>query len=123
MTPVDHGNLQFHIGPGADVAELFPLLHQKGIWEGMKAAGQEEIVTLSRSDTIDCDFGFKIHYTGPFELDVVFTNGSTGSSHPLMFGQRFSPGRVFLHAPLFQDSAGFEFAFRDPAEITDLLPV
>ncbi len=49
MTPVDHGNLQFRIGPGAEVAGLYPLLHQQGMWEGMKAAGQEDIVTLNRS--------------------------------------------------------------------------
>jgi alpha-D-xyloside xylohydrolase len=42
-------NLRFHLGNGLEVANMYPLLHQQAFYEGMKAAGETEIVTLSRS--------------------------------------------------------------------------
>ncbi|HEX2907763.1 MAG TPA: TIM-barrel domain-containing protein, partial [Phototrophicaceae bacterium] len=42
-------NLRFHLGNGLEVANIYPLLHQQAFYDGMKAAGETEIVTLSRS--------------------------------------------------------------------------
>ncbi len=47
--PVDHENLRYHAGNGREVAGLYPLLHQQGVYEGMRAAGETEILTLCRS--------------------------------------------------------------------------
>lgn len=47
--PPDHENLRYHLGNGLEVAGLYPLLHQQGFWEGMKAEGEADIVTLCRS--------------------------------------------------------------------------
>jgi alpha-D-xyloside xylohydrolase len=49
MVPVDHANLRFHIGSGQEVASLYPFLHEQAFYEGMKAAGEEEVVLLCRS--------------------------------------------------------------------------
>ncbi|MCX7708188.1 MAG: glycoside hydrolase family 31 protein, partial [Anaerolineae bacterium] len=47
--PPDHENLRYHLGNGLEVAGLYPLLHQQGFWEGMRAEGETEVVTLCRS--------------------------------------------------------------------------
>ncbi|MCS7222173.1 MAG: glycoside hydrolase family 31 protein [Anaerolineae bacterium] len=45
----DHGHLRFHIGNGLAVANIYPLMHQRAFYEGMRAEGEEEIITLCRS--------------------------------------------------------------------------
>jgi alpha-D-xyloside xylohydrolase len=47
--PLDHANLVFHEGDGAAVANLYPLRHAQGFYEGMQAEGEEAIVLLARS--------------------------------------------------------------------------
>jgi alpha-D-xyloside xylohydrolase len=42
-------NLHFHLGNGLEVANIYPLMHQKAFDEGMQAAGEHDFVTLSRS--------------------------------------------------------------------------
>jgi alpha-D-xyloside xylohydrolase len=49
VNPWSPGNLRFHIGNGTEVANLYPLLHQKAFYDGMRAAGEADFVTLSRS--------------------------------------------------------------------------
>jgi alpha-D-xyloside xylohydrolase len=41
--------MRFHLGNGAEVANLYPLMHQRAFHEGMRAEGEEEIVTLCRA--------------------------------------------------------------------------
>lgn len=48
-TPWNPENLRFHIGNGVEVANIYPLLHQMAFYNGMRTAGETEIVTLSRS--------------------------------------------------------------------------
>jgi alpha-D-xyloside xylohydrolase len=48
-TPWSPENLRFHLGNGIEVASIYPLLQQMAFYEGMRAAGETEIVTLSRS--------------------------------------------------------------------------
>ena len=47
--PLDHDNLRYHLGNGLEVAGLYPLLHQQAFYDGMRAAGEDEIMTLCRS--------------------------------------------------------------------------
>ena len=47
--PADHDNLRYSIGNGAEVGCIYPLLHQQGFFNGLKAAGQDEILNLCRS--------------------------------------------------------------------------
>lgn len=49
INPWDPENLRFYLGNGKEVASIYPLLHQMAFYEGMRAAGETEIVTLSRS--------------------------------------------------------------------------
>jgi alpha-D-xyloside xylohydrolase len=47
--PWNPENLRFYLGNGLEVANIYPLLHQRAFYEGMREAGESEIVTLSRS--------------------------------------------------------------------------
>jgi alpha-D-xyloside xylohydrolase len=49
MTPMDPDNLRYHLGDGMAVTNLYPLMHARGFYEGMRAEGEEEIITLCRS--------------------------------------------------------------------------
>jgi alpha-D-xyloside xylohydrolase len=49
ISPIDFGNLRYYLGNGLEVANIYPLMHQKGFYDGMKAAGESEIITLCRS--------------------------------------------------------------------------
>jgi alpha-D-xyloside xylohydrolase len=42
-------NLRFHAGPGPAVANRYPVDHAHGVYDGMRAAGEGEIITLCRS--------------------------------------------------------------------------
>ncbi len=44
-----HDNIRFHAGHGAAVASLYPLCHQQGVYEGLRAAGESAPLTLCRS--------------------------------------------------------------------------
>jgi len=47
--PFHPENLRFHLGNGAEVANLYPLMHQRAFHEGMTEEGEEEVVTLCRA--------------------------------------------------------------------------
>jgi alpha-D-xyloside xylohydrolase len=49
LMPMHAENIQYALGSGLEVTNIYPLLHQKGFFEGMLAAGHTEVVTLSRS--------------------------------------------------------------------------
>ena len=49
VNPWHPENLRFHLGNGLEVANLYPLMHQMAFHEGMRAEGETEILTLSRS--------------------------------------------------------------------------
>jgi alpha-D-xyloside xylohydrolase len=49
LIPMHAQNIRFALGTGLEVMNIYPLLHQKGFYDGMQAAGQEEIINLSRS--------------------------------------------------------------------------
>jgi alpha-D-xyloside xylohydrolase len=47
--PRHHDNLRFHIGLGTEVGNIYPFMHQKGLYEGMRSAGTERVINLCRS--------------------------------------------------------------------------
>ena len=49
LVPIHADNIRYALGSGLEVGCIYPLLHQKGFYLGMRAAGHEEIINLSRS--------------------------------------------------------------------------
>jgi alpha-D-xyloside xylohydrolase len=49
MLPEDPESDLFHIGPGAEVRNVYPREHARGFAEGLWASGEKEILTLCRS--------------------------------------------------------------------------
>jgi alpha-D-xyloside xylohydrolase len=49
LVPEAPDNLRYHLGPGAEVTNIYPMLHARGFYEGMRAEGEEEILSLCRS--------------------------------------------------------------------------
>ncbi len=45
----DHDHIRYHRGNGEAVGNLYPLLHAKGVYDGMRQAGEEDVLTLSRA--------------------------------------------------------------------------
>jgi len=49
MVTYDHDNVRYHAGNGLEVGCLYPLYQQQALYEGMKSAGEREIITLGRA--------------------------------------------------------------------------
>lgn len=49
VNPWHPENLRFFLGNGVEVANVYPLLHQMAYYEGLRDAGEKDILTLSRS--------------------------------------------------------------------------
>jgi alpha-D-xyloside xylohydrolase len=49
IQPPDFENVRMHLGNGAEVACAYPMLNEKGFYDALQQAGQQEIVTLCRS--------------------------------------------------------------------------
>jgi alpha-D-xyloside xylohydrolase len=49
LMPMHAENIRYALGTGLEVTNIYPLLHQKGFYDGMRAAGHDEIINLSRS--------------------------------------------------------------------------
>ncbi len=49
LNPVQQYNTRYHLGNGAEVAGLYPLLHQKAFYDGLTAEGEAEPLALIRS--------------------------------------------------------------------------
>ncbi|MGC8780385.1 MAG: glycoside hydrolase family 31 protein [Anaerolineae bacterium] len=49
MYPFHPENLRYHLGNGLAVGNIYPLLHEAAVWEGMRGEGETEIITLCRS--------------------------------------------------------------------------
>jgi len=45
----DYDQVLFHIGPAKESHAWFPVAHQKNIYEGLLAAGEEEVLTICRN--------------------------------------------------------------------------
>jgi alpha-D-xyloside xylohydrolase len=49
LVPEHPDNLRYHLGPGLEVGNLYPLLNAKAFYDGMTAEGENEVVSLCRS--------------------------------------------------------------------------
>lgn len=49
MQPASPDNLLYHAGPGAEVGNLYPRENARMVWDGMRAQGETEILSLNRS--------------------------------------------------------------------------
>jgi len=49
IVPRHPENLRYHLGHGLAVTNIYPLMHARGFYEGMRAEGEQEIITLCRS--------------------------------------------------------------------------
>lgn len=49
IIPRDFDNLRYYLGNGQAVANIYPLLHEQAFYDGMRAEGEEEIISLCRS--------------------------------------------------------------------------
>lgn len=49
MYPTDPENLRYHLGNGLAVTNIYPLMHARAFYAGLRAEGEEEIVNLCRS--------------------------------------------------------------------------
>jgi alpha-D-xyloside xylohydrolase len=76
INPWDPRNLRFRLGNGAEVANIYPLLHQKAFYDGMKAEGETEIITLSRSA-----------WAGSQRYGAAVWSGDIASSFPALQAQ------------------------------------
>jgi alpha-D-xyloside xylohydrolase len=47
--PIEPDNMRYYLGNGLEVGNLYPMLHAKGFYDGMRAKGETEILTLNRS--------------------------------------------------------------------------
>ena len=45
----DYDKVTYHIGPAVECHAMFPVAHQKNIFEGLHAAGEHEVVTICRN--------------------------------------------------------------------------
>jgi alpha-D-xyloside xylohydrolase len=49
IDPGQTENLRLHVGPGAAAINRYPLDHARGVYEGIREAGADEVLTLCRS--------------------------------------------------------------------------
>jgi alpha-D-xyloside xylohydrolase len=49
ISPLDPDNLRYHLGNGLQVTNIYPMLNQQAIFEGMQSEGEQDVVTLCRS--------------------------------------------------------------------------
>jgi alpha-D-xyloside xylohydrolase len=49
IRPLEHRNLRFFLGTGTEVGCIYPLMHARAFYEGMKKEGAGEIINLCRS--------------------------------------------------------------------------
>jgi len=47
--PMDLANLRYSMGNGAQVSNIYPLMHEKAFFDGMQRMGEQDIVLVSRS--------------------------------------------------------------------------
>ncbi|HLV99923.1 MAG TPA: TIM-barrel domain-containing protein [Ktedonobacterales bacterium] len=49
MDPLDPDNLRFSLGNGQAIGNVYPLVHTRGLYENMQAAGEKAVLNLARS--------------------------------------------------------------------------
>jgi alpha-D-xyloside xylohydrolase len=67
----DYDLLRYHLGNGETVTNLYPFLHEQGVYEGLKQEGEKEIITLCRSA-----------WAGSQRFGVALWSGDIASTFP-----------------------------------------
>lgn len=67
--PQQFGNLKFYCGNGAQTALLYPYYYAKAFYDGLKSAGEDEVVSLTRAA-----------YTGSQKFGAIVWNGDIPST-------------------------------------------
>ena len=49
IKPIHPDNLHYYLGHGAAVHNIYPLLHARAFYDGLRSEGEDEIITLNRS--------------------------------------------------------------------------
>ncbi|HYG23196.1 MAG TPA: glycoside hydrolase family 31 protein [Verrucomicrobiae bacterium] len=49
MVTYDHDNVRYHAGNGSEVGCIYPMMQQRAFYEGMRAAGEKDVITLGRA--------------------------------------------------------------------------
>ncbi len=49
IEPMHFDNMRYHLGHGLAVANIYPMMHARGFYEGMQAEGEQEILLLCRA--------------------------------------------------------------------------
>jgi alpha-D-xyloside xylohydrolase len=49
MATYDHDNVRYHAGNGLEVGCIYPMCQQQAFYDGMKSAGERDIITLGRA--------------------------------------------------------------------------
>ena len=49
IDPLHFDNMRYHLGNGQAVANIYPMMHARGFYEGMQAEGEQEILLLCRA--------------------------------------------------------------------------
>jgi alpha-D-xyloside xylohydrolase len=48
MRPYDFDNVRYYLGNGLEVGNIYPVLHSKAFYDGMRGEGEEDVVNLVR---------------------------------------------------------------------------
>jgi len=67
--PQNPSHLKYHLGNGAQVAQLYPYYYSKTFYDGLKAEGEEEIISLTRAA-----------YPGSQKFGSIVWNGDISSN-------------------------------------------
>lgn len=49
IDPLHFDNVRYHLGHGLAVANIYPMMHARGFYEGMRAEGEQDILLLCRA--------------------------------------------------------------------------
>lgn len=67
IDPYDYDNIQYHLGNGLEVSNLYPYYHAKNFYEGQKALAQKDIVNLVRCAWLGSQRFGAVVWTGDVE--------------------------------------------------------
>ena len=70
IDPLDFDNMRYHLGHGMAVANIYPLMHARGFYEGMQAEGEQDILLLCRAAWAGSQRYGAAVWTGDIYLDV-----------------------------------------------------
>jgi alpha-D-xyloside xylohydrolase len=71
LKPGYPANLRYHAGPGLEVGNLYPRENSRMFYEGMHAAGKDEVVTLNRSAWAGSQRYGAILWSGDIQTDFA----------------------------------------------------